>query len=87
MRPRNDTERYYFTCARRGYSTSLSSCAHSSYVSADDNRDQAAAYFLPADHLDLSGFSHCVCRFDHGYPATGFNHAQGAFHWSDFALV
>ena len=82
MWPGNDTERDYFTRTRRGHGTSFSSCAHSGHVSADDDRDQPAAYLLSADHLDLSGFDHRVYRFDHSYPAAGFNHAQGASHWS-----
>ena len=78
----NDAERDYFTRIRCGHNANLSSCTHSGHISADDDRDQAAAYFLPADHLDLSGFDHRICRFDHSHPATGFNHAQGASHWS-----
>ena len=76
----NDVERNYFThCS---HDTNLSSCTHSGHVSTDDDRDQAVTYFLPADHLDLGGFDHRICRFDHSHPAAGFNHAQGASHWS-----
>ena len=81
MRPGNDAERDYFPCTRCGHGTSFDSCAHSGHISADDDRDQPTAYLLPADYLNLSGFDHRVCRFDHSYPATGFNHAQGASHW------
>ena len=86
MWPGNDTERDYFTRTRRGHGTSLSSRTHSGHVSADDDRDQPAAYLLTADHLDLSGFDHRVCRFDQSHPAAGFNHAQGASHWSVLLL-
>ena len=75
MRLGNDTERDDFTRIRRGHNASFSSCTYRSHVTADDDRDQSAAYFLPAGYLDRSSFDHRICSFDYSHPATGFNHA------------